>query len=477
MPGPSTSREHAIVIGGSLAGLLAARVLTGHFRKVTVLERDRFPEGPQFRPGNAQSRHLHVLWTRGLEIIEDLFPGIEAELREAGVPELGIPRDVLWLTAAGWRTRFDVTRMLTFSRPLLDWTISRRLAGRVDFLDRHEVTGLVPTGSHGQYRNVAGVEARGTGTNRPGLPMAADLVVDASGRASRAPEWLARLGYPFPKETRVDPLLGYASRFYRIPDGFDPGWRALYLQADPPDDRRTGGLFPQEGGRWICSLSGAGRDYGPTGEHAFRSFARGLRSPVLHEAIKDAEPLTPIIGFRRTANHRRHYERFPAWPEGFVAVGDSVCAFNPIYGQGMSVAALQAVALDEALGRDPGKLAASFQKVAKRAGSGAWLVATGEDFRYRETEGSDIKVYNRIINRYVDRVVAAANVDEYVCAALLDVLALKSPPPALFRAAVLRRTLLAPVRHRPPAGPADLLPPTPRGQAVRPHRRHSPRPV
>jgi 2-polyprenyl-6-methoxyphenol hydroxylase-like FAD-dependent oxidoreductase len=448
------SREHAVVVGGSLAGLLAARILSDHFDRVTLLERDRFPDSPEFRPGVPQSRHLHVLWTKGLEIIEDLFPGLEAELKAAGAPELGIPRDFLWLTAAGWRRRFDVTRMLTFSRPLLDWTIRGRLGPKITVLGHREVTGLIPGGTPSQYKDVRGIESREAGTNATPEPLAADLVVDATGRTSRAPEWLVRLGYPFPKETRVDPLLGYASRYYAIPADFSEDWQALYLQADPPGTRRTGGLFPQEGGRWICSLSGAGRDYGPTGENAFLSFARGLRSPVLYEAIRGAEPLTPIAGFRRTANHRRHYERYPAWPRGFVAVGDSVCAFNPIYGQGMSVAALQAIALDDVLRSPSREWTRDFQKAAKRCGSGAWLVATGEDFRYEETEGSPVKPYNKIINRYVDRVVAAANVDQEVCAALLDVLALRSGPTSLFRPAILRRALL--VRGIAPDAAAEL---------------------
>jgi flavin-dependent dehydrogenase len=450
------SREHAVVIGGSLAGLLAARVLTDHFDKVTVIDRDRFPADAAFRPGIPQSRHLHVLWTKGLEIVEDLFPGIEAELLAAGVPELGIPKDVLWLTAAGWRRRFGVTRMLTFSRPLLDWTIRQRLAPRLTVLAHHEVTGLIPAGSGSQHKHVAGVEVREAGTNGTSAPIRADLVVDATGRTSRAPEWLVLLGYPFPKETKVDPLLGYTSRYYAIPEGFDPGWQALYLQAEAPRTKRTGGLFPQEGGRWICSLSGAGRDYPPTSEDGFLDFARGLRDPVLYDAIRTAEPLTPITAFRRTANHRRHYERLPAWPDGFIAVGDSVCAFNPIYGQGMSVAALQAVVLDELLSGDPTGVTRAFQRRAKRCGSGAWLVATGEDFRYPGTEGAPIRPHNRIINRYVSRVVAAANVDEHVCAALLDVLALQQEPPSLFRPSVLRRVLLN--RARPPTSSADLLP-------------------
>ncbi|MGI8329081.1 FAD-dependent oxidoreductase [Actinomadura scrupuli] len=450
------SREHAVVIGGSLAGLLAARVLADHFDKVTVIDRDRFPEDPAFRPGIPQARHLHVLWTKGLEIIEDLFPGIEAELLAAGVPELGIPKDVLWLTSEGWRRRFEVTRMLTFSRPLLDWTVRRRMAPRLTLLTHQEVTGLVPAGPGTQRKKVAGVEVREVGTNGTSTPLHADLVVDASGRASRAPEWLVLLGYPFPKETKVDPLLGYTSRYYAIPEGFDPGWQALYLQAEAPHSKRTGGLFPQEGGRWICSLSGAGRDYPPTSEDGFLDFAKGLRDPVLYDAIRTAEPLTPITAFRRTANHRRHYERLPSWPEGFIAVGDSVCAFNPIYGQGMSVAALQAVVLDELLSASPAGLTRAFQRRAMRCGSGAWLVATGEDFRYPGTEGAPIRPHNRIINRYVSRVVAAANVDESVCAALLDVLALRQEPPSLFRPSVLRRVLLN--RTRPPADRANLLP-------------------
>jgi 2-polyprenyl-6-methoxyphenol hydroxylase-like FAD-dependent oxidoreductase len=433
------NRDHAVVVGGSLTGLLAVRVLTDHFDRVTLVERDRFPAGAAFRAGTPQARHLHVLWTRGLEILEDLFPGLEKTLLDAGAAEIGVPSDCLWLTAAGWRERFEVTRLLTFSRPLLDWAVRARLIGdsalALDVLEGNEATGLVARG-----HDVAGVALRS------GETMAADLVVDATGRGSRAPEWLATLGYPAPPETLVDPLLGYASRYYAVPAGFDPGWKALYLQADPPLTRRTGGLFPQEGGRWICSLSGAGRDYGPTGEEAFLDFAKGLRDPVLYEAIRDAEPLSPITGFRRTANHRRHYDRLPAWPHGFVVMGDAACAFNPIYGQGMTVAAISALALDQCLRDDPPDLERRFQRHVARSGAGAWLIATGEDLRYRETEAPPTRLSTRLINAYVDRVVAAANVDRRVCASLLDVLALSSAPVSLFSPAVLARVTAGRVR-------------------------------
>ncbi|MCO5970697.1 NAD(P)/FAD-dependent oxidoreductase [Actinoallomurus soli] len=447
-------REHAIVIGGSMAGLLTARVLTAHFERVTLIDRDRFPADPVFRPGVPQSRHLHVLWTRGLEIAEALFPGLEATLRAAGAEEVRVPADVLWLTSAGWRERFDATRLLTFSRPLLDHAVRDRLTGPpdggrkpVDVLDGHRVTGLLPRGG-----DVAGVILGDDGE------LHADLVVDATGRGSRAPEWLAALGHPTPPETRVDPLLGYASRYYAIPPGFDPGWKALYIQADPPATRRTGGLFPQEGGRWICSLSGAGRDYGPSEETAFLEFAKGLRSPVLYNAIRDAEPLTPIVAYRRTANHRRHYERLPSWPRGFVVTGDAACAFNPIYGQGMSVAAVAALVLDRCL-RDPRPgFERRFQRGAARSAAGAWLVATGEDLRYRETEAAPVRLRTRVINAYVDEVVATANVDRRVCERLVHVLALMAAPTSLFAPAVLAR--VAAHRVRRPAPVAMPIRPT-----------------
>lgn len=429
-----------------MAGLLAARVLTAHFERVTLVERDRFPAGPVFRPGVPQSRHLHVLWTRGREIVELLFPGLEDTLRAAGAEEVRVPADVLWLTSAGWRERFDVTSLLTFSRPLLDQAVRSRLTGppggdrkAVDVLDGHRVTGLIPRGG-----DVAGVILGDDGE------LHADLVVDATGRASRTPEWLASLGHPAPPETRVDPLLGYASRCYAIPPGFDPGWKALYIQADPPATRRTGGLFPQEGGRWICSLSGAGRDYGPVGETAFLDFAKGLRSPVLYKAIRDAEPLTPIVAFRRTANHRRHYERLPSWPRGLVVTGDAACAFNPIYGQGMSVAAVAALVLDHCL-RDPRPgFERRFQRGAARSAAGAWLVATGEDLRYRETEAAPVRLRTRLINAYVDEVVATANIDRRVCERLVHVLALMAAPTSLFAPGVLARVATRRVRRPTP---------------------------
>ncbi|GAA0964603.1 hypothetical protein [Actinocorallia libanotica] len=445
-----TRRRHAVVVGGSLAGLLSARVLLDHFEEVTLLERDGFPGEPVSRPGVPQGRHLHVLWEHGRGLLDGLIPGLESDLLAGGAPDLRLPADFLWLTSGGWRRRFDTTRMLTFSRGLLDHAVRGRLFGEPRLAVR---TGIEVTGLTGDEA-VTGVRytERGDAARAEEL-MAADLVVDATGRGSHAPAWLAELGRPLPRETRIDPLLGYASRYYAIPPGHDPGWKALYLQAGPPEAKRTGGLFPQEGGRWICSLSGAGGDYPPTDEEGYLEYARGLRDPVLYEAIKDAEPLTPVVSFRRTAGHRRHYDRMRSWPAGFAAIGDSVCAFNPIYGQGITVAAASALELDRMLRED--RSTRWFQRRAKRAGAGAWLISTGEDRRYAETQGPRVLPHTRLINAYVSLAVRAANTDPDSCADMLDVLGLAKPPTSLFRPAALARIMAN--RSRPPEA-APLLP-------------------
>ncbi|MFD0687294.1 FAD-dependent oxidoreductase [Actinomadura fibrosa] len=449
------SREHAVVIGGSLSGLLAARVLADHFAEVTLVERDRLAEAVASRPGLGQARHLHVLWNRGLEIAEGLFPGLEDELLAAGVPEVRVPADMLWLSSAGWRRRFASTRLLTFSRDLLDWSVRARLAkiGNVRVLAGREVTGLLAGGGA-----VTGVETRERGTAEAGEPLAADLVLDATGRVSKTPAWLERIGYPAVRQTLIDPLLGYASRNYAVPPGFDPGWKALYFQAKPPHTTRTGALFPQEGGRWIVSLFGAAEDYPPTDEDGFLEFAKSLRSPLLYETIRDAEPLTPIVSYRRTSNHRRHYERMSTWPKRFLVTGDALCAFNPLYGQGMTVAAKSALTLDACLRADGDldALARRFHRRAVRNAAGPWLVATGEDLRYSTTKGGTAGVQTRVLNRYVDRVQALANVDPRVCGRFVDVLGLTAQPQSLFLPDVLWRAATA--RTRQPAGPADLAP-------------------
>jgi 2-polyprenyl-6-methoxyphenol hydroxylase-like FAD-dependent oxidoreductase len=445
-------REHAVVIGGSMAGLLAARVLSDHFERVTLLERDRFPLQPGFRRGVPQSRHIHVLLVRGMTLLEQRFPGLKAELIAAGAVIVHWPREVLWLGPAGWGRRFpDSLEFVSCTRELLEWHVRHRVLASetIDCREGREVVGLL-TDAHGARIAAVQHRARNQTANPEDAPeeLPADLIVDASGRNSRLPEWLVELGYPAPEETRINAFLGYATRLYANPS-INGDWKLALVQAKPPDSVRGGVIVPVEGERWIATLFGSGRDYPPTDETEFLSFAGTLRTPLLHDAIANAEPLTAIHGYQRTENRWRRYERLGRFPESLVVVGDAVCAFNPVYGQGMSVAALEARVLDECLREQRRRypagelvgLADRARRQIARSISTPWLMATGEDLRYPTTEGAKPGLVTRVMHRYLDRVIEGATTYAGVNRAFLEVAHLLAPPSALFRPGVLLPTL------------------------------------
>ncbi|MER5810043.1 hypothetical protein ABT143_17955 [Streptomyces sp. NPDC002033] len=434
----SEGRDHAVVLGAGLAGLLTARVLAERFARVTVVERDELSEdGPRFRPGVPQSRHAHVLWARGVDVMEGLLPGITAELTAGGCALLESPRDFLWLSPADWFGPLPGTRVLLGSREVIDWTLRRAVLrdGRIRLLAGRAAAGLV-AGADG--RSVAGVTLREDG------PLPARLVVDATGRTSRTPAWLAALGYPAPALTRYDSHLGYSSRTYRTPADPARPWRGMYVQGRP-DSPRGGVLVPVDGDRWLVTLIGNGEHAPPTKDPDFLEFARGLRSPALYDAIREAEPLSDPTGFRGTANERRHYERADRWPEGLLVVGDAACRFNPVYGHGMTVAALGAQALHEALaGLDTEGIPAACRALQRRtapAASVAWQIATSEDLRYPGTEGPPPDRATRILQRYMSRVMVGANTDAALCAPFFGVLSLTAPPTTLLSPGTVLRVL------------------------------------
>ena len=441
---------HALVLGGSLAGLLAARVLADHFDLVTVVERDAYPSDASVRKGVPQASHVHALMRRGQQVIEGLFPGILGELLADGAHLVDVAGEVAWLTPQGWGARFPSDlNVIGFTRPLLDLHVRRRLwpNARVRVLEETETLRLLPAARGGG--GVCGVLGRTRRSGSTEERMRADLVVDATGRGSRAPRWLQELGYDAPEETVVSAFLGYASRLYRVPEGFASDWKGAYVQVAPPAHTRGGIMLPVEGGRWLVTLIGGGRDYPPADDEGFLEFARSLKSPVIHDAIKGAEPLTPVRCHRATGNRRRHYERLKRQPDNFIVTGDAACAFNPVYGQGMTAAALGALALDESLGEqrrrhrggDLRGLARRFQKRLAKANAAPWLLATGEDFRYREVEGGSPDAATRFMHRYMDGVVRLSTRDVNVRRAMLEVMHMLKPPASLFHPRVSLRVL------------------------------------
>jgi 2-polyprenyl-6-methoxyphenol hydroxylase-like FAD-dependent oxidoreductase len=428
--------------------MLAARVLSDHFDRVTLLERDRFPETPAPRKGLPQGRHVHGLLERGREAMERFLPGLTGELVAAGAEPLDWTRDIAWMSPYGWYVRFpgDLP-LLSCTRDLIDCGVRRRVAAlaNVRIHQGADVAGLIRRPGDGA--RVTGIQIRprmvDTEFDPLGAELTADLVVVADGRNSRLPQWLTALGYEPPEETLVNSFQGYASRFYRPPAEFAPDWKGLYIQQAPPADPRGGLIASVEGGRWLVSLVGGDGDYPPTDEAGFLAFARSLRSPALYEAIAGAEPLSSIAGQRATENRQRHYDRLGRLPDGVVVVGDAVCAFNPVYGQGMTAAAIGAEVLDHwlwegASHRGPGR-GRVFQRRLARATGNAWQISSAADYRFRATEGPPQGRLARLTDGYVAGVMRAATSRPWVRRRLLDVLHLLRPPSALFGPGVLAR--------------------------------------
>ncbi|HJU92425.1 MAG TPA: FAD-dependent monooxygenase [Pyrinomonadaceae bacterium] len=457
--GAQNARRHAVVLGGSLAGLLTARVLADHFDHVTLIERDSYPDTTETRRGIPQANHVHGLLARGRQILEKLFPGLQDEMIAAGAPLLDMANEIAWFTPKGWGVRFPSDLMvLAFTRPLLDLHVRRRLATnpRVEILDNTDVVRLVPDSKQNHLAGVLICPRVSDVDRRVAKELPADLVVDATGRASRTPRWLEDIGYAPPEEIVIDAHLAYASRLYHIPENFDTHWQCAYVQAAPPAQKRGGILFKVEGNRWLLTLIGRAGDQPPSDELGFLEFARSLPVETIYDAIRIAEPASPIKTHRATQNRLRRYERMKSMPENLLVLGDAACAFNPVYGQGMTTAALGVTALQKCLHEQNGNstgLSRRFQKRLAKINQAPWLLATGEDYRYPETVGGSPSLMTKFMHRYMDHVVQLATRSVVVRKVLLRAFNMLVPPTALFQPRVLFRVLVE--VFRPVGRPAE----------------------
>ncbi|MEO1391625.1 MAG: FAD-dependent monooxygenase [Cyanobacteria bacterium J06634_5] len=379
---PNHPESHAIVMGGSITGLLAGRVLANHFRHVTIIERDTYPAKPNSRPGVPQSRFLHVLLQRGQLILEELFPGLTQELVSKGVPLLKDCEDIAFYSQYG-AAKKEASRieMLSPTRGLLDWTIRDRLRQRknLSFLEGSQVTGLIATPNR---TGIAGVEVQ---TQQGANTLLAELVVDASGKTSKTPQWFQRLGYEAPPETLIDAHIGYAHRFFQRPKNWANRWQAVVIWPNQPEHNRAGILYPVEGDLWIVGLGGAAPELPPTDEAGYLDYARTLASPEIYEAIKSAKPVSDIYLYCGNENRRRAYEKLSSFPDNFLVMGHAACAFNPVYAQGMTMAAIEAQLLDRALQKLSAPLRPGWNHTLQRQFSQAedipWAMATEMDQR------------------------------------------------------------------------------------------------
>lgn len=440
-----------VVVGASIAGLLAARALSDHAESVVVLERERLPEAVGPRGRVPQGRHLHVLLSAGLDRLRDWFPGIEEELEAQGA----VPVDghSAWVHQGGaYRARGYWGRPgIGMTRPLLEHVVRGRVLALPNVTLEDGVT-----------VEAVRVEAgRVTGVEDGGVSRAADLVVDCSGRSSRLVHDLAATGLLDPPVTRVGIDIGYTSFFLRrTPDDFEGGF---LVSIENPGSFRGGAVVPVEDDRWQVTLSGVHGDVPPATDDEIAAFAATLSTPAVAQLIEHCERVSEIETYRFPSSQRRHFEKVAALP-GLVVLGDAVSSFDPIYGQGMSSAALQADALGRIAARTgiaSDELPKRFHRRAARVVNAPWRIAVGGDFGHPQTVGA--RPFGTAgLNRYTVRVIHAAHASLPVARTFNRVLQLADPPPTLVRPDVLARVLLAsrrspvvtgaPVRH-PRVGP------------------------
>lgn len=443
--------QRAVVLGGSMAGLLAARVLADAYAEVLVVDRDRLIGATGPRQGVPQGRHVHGLLARGQQILEELFPGFTADAIKAGVPtgDLG---ELRWFFN-GRRLAPKATGLTCVSaaRPVLEAGVRDRVAAlpNVTFLDRHDILGLLASPDRATVTGVrvAARQPRGRDNAAP-APAAdpaeraveADLVVDATGRATRTPVWLEELGYAKPVEERIRIDLTYTTRLYRLPDESILNGDLSINPVSTPSHPRGAFFSRIENGRSALSLTGMLGDSAPTDPDGFLDFVRSLPVPDVYEVIKDAEPLDDPVSFRYPASTRRRFEFLDRFPRRLLVVGDAACSFNPVYGQGMTVAAQEALTLREHLARGVAPDPIPFQRDVSAVIEVPWGISAGGDLGFPEVEGKR-SLSARMGNAYMNRLQAAAVHDGEVTRTFMRVAGLVESPKALMRPGMLLRVL------------------------------------
>ncbi len=474
--------DRAVVLGGSMAGLLAARVLSEAYGEVIIVDRDELTEVSTTRRGCPQGFHAHALLARGQQVLDELFPGMTDEFAAAGMPmfDMGEMRwSINGVPLAPAKTGLIV---VSLTRPALELLVRRRVAAlpNVKFYERTVITGLETDAGHrrvtgvrigrlAQGRDDAPVSDAGNVTlvadgpqpqparpagGQPDEVLRADLVIDATGRGSRTPVWLEEFGYERPAEERVKIGLAYTTCEYVLPARpLGPEDWSIVPLANPFGPR--GAFFGRtKDDKHMLSLTSMVGDPPPTTAEEVLEVAKSLPVPQIYEAIRDTMPVSGPEVIKFPASVRRRYERLTRFPAGFLVLGDGVCSFNPVYGQGMTVASLEAMTLLAQLRKGAPPDALTYFRDISTVIDAPWSIAAGNDLAWPGVEGERNEAIEEM-NAYMGRLMFAATKDSVVTGAFMRVAGLIDPPEALMKEDLYLRVM------RESQDMPDAAPPSP----------------
>lgn len=446
-------KTRAVVLGGSIAGLFAARVLADAYDEVVVVDRDTLIGVDQPRKNRPQGRHINALHVRGRVVMEELFPGITDELIADECPSGDFAGDCRWYFRGRALKREDIGYIaVPVTAPLLESHIRDRTNAlpNVVFAEQRDILGLDTTQDNSK---VTGVHVQRLDGDRAKETIAADLVVDATGRGSRTPVWLEAMGYGRVEEERKRIGLGYTTQHYRLTADPWAGDLAIIPVAWPESPR--GAIFTKTDHNKVeLTVYGLLGDHPPTDQAGFDAFVRSLSVPDIHDALRYAEPLDEPVAFRFPTTVRRHYEKLDRLPAGLLVTGDAVTCFNPVYAQGMTVAAVSALTMRQHLhsGAEPSPID-YFRDLAADVIDPPWEMTNTVDLSFPGVDGErTFKV--RMGQAYLGLVQKAATRDAKVTTAYMRAAGMVDRPEALMRPGIMLRVLAKALLGAAPARPA-----------------------
>lgn len=435
------SRQHAIVLGGGFGGLLMSKVLSDFFAKVTVIEQDTKPSTYQVREGAPQGGHLHILTSTGAEILETMFPQLAKNIVNKGGHRVDIT-DSWQFCIAGCK---PLTKSNHFSylvtRPFLEQELRNIVSDlpNIEFLYEHHADGLL---ANFIENRINGVRISNNKTNEC-RNVYGNLIIDTTGRYTRAPQWLEALEYPLVPKTEVPVNIRYLSRQFRLPKAQTPKWSAILIKGVAPCKKTATMMLIEdnkEDSRWLVTLAGQHGDHAIATDQGFLDFAQQLTVPDLYSVLKEAEPISPFLSFEFPAIRRFNYEQIQQHlPKGFVPVGDSVCSLSPVFGLGMTTCALQANVLKGLLQHEDEDYLTTikndYYNHTKKILDNAWVLNVDPEYLFTEVPGKrPFGIYT--VAQYRKNMLLLCNQDKKIWRKVFEVISLRKPYRHLFKPSI-----------------------------------------